>query len=98
MFSSNIALSLRAWRPEQVGTSSPLPEPPSSSRTMGTPSARRFAPEINVWGLGKINSHTGRSPCLQRPRGSCLGDRRFASARGRGGLADPADVLVEHRL
>src|SRR5947209_9690630 len=69
----------------QVGTSSPLPEPPSLSGTFGAPShptksaprpprfrgdpgtAHRFAPGAGFWGLGKINSHTGRSPCLRRP-------------------------------
>src|ERR1041385_1987031 len=52
----------------QGGTSSPLPEPPSCPGRFGSPSARRFASGVRVRGLGKINSHTGRSPCLRRPR------------------------------
>ncbi|HXM56219.1 MAG TPA: SAM-dependent methyltransferase [Candidatus Dormibacteraeota bacterium] len=34
---------------------------------MGAPAAHRFASGVDFWILGKINSHTGRSPCARRP-------------------------------
>src|SRR5437879_304417 len=52
------------------GTSSPLPEPPSLSGTLEAPLAHRFASGVGVLGLGKINSHTGRSPCFRLLLGS----------------------------
>src|SRR5262249_28446935 len=60
---------LRRRLERQVGTPSPLPEPPSCPGTFGAPSAQRSAPEADFWRVGKINSHTRAEPLLTATSG-----------------------------
>src|SRR2546429_1282471 len=77
----------------QVGTSSPLPEPPSSSGISGAPAARRSAPEAGFPGLGKINSHARRSRRV-RPLRDLV---RFVSHGSQSRMTHNDLVEQEHR-
>src|SRR2546430_17452441 len=90
----------------------PLPEPPSRSGMLEAPAhptksaprpprfrvdpgaAHRYASGFEARGLGKTDSHTGRSPCLQRPVDFSRGGRRCRLERGRALRGQPPGPLL----